>query len=210
MTKLQLFSPVLAWLLRRGLAEHFFPCPNLYKDSEAARFPFPLGWLPACSTVCPLHPTPCAGPPGATQTLSPLGTGTVSLLLPNLSPSQGKRACWAETATQQSFGGKKEAGYITANMKKDPPGTIPAILRFNIQASSLSKHSGFFSQQSLPAPPKGSPALHCGAKSHLLWAGLGTGCPKCCLRETGEEMKVESKTSDKQFLAPRPTYIYPS
>lgn len=63
---------------------------------------------------------------------------TASLLPRNISPCWEQGACQAEITIQQSFGGKKEAGYITANMKKDPPGTIPAILHLNTQAFSLS------------------------------------------------------------------------
>jgi len=82
---------------------------------------------------------------------------SASLLLPDVSPHLSGGACWAEITTQQSLRGKKQAGWIIADMKKDLPGTVPAILHFNIQAFPPFKHPGFFSQQSPHAPPRDLP-----------------------------------------------------
>lgn len=151
MTKLQLFSPVLDWVLRQGLAELFCPCLNLC-GSQVSLSPCADSLLSVW--LVPSTPAQRAWPPDATQTLSPSGMERVSLLLPNVIPPWEGGACWAEITIQQSFGGKKGAGYITANKKKDPPGTIPAILHLNIQTFSPFKRSGFFSQHSLHTAPR--------------------------------------------------------
>lgn len=191
---------MLDWVLK-SLAKLFCPCLKFSGKTKADRLHFPLG-DDCLLSVWLVSPTPahCAYFPDKTQTLSPSEIDNSIPASHKFQPLLEERACLAVITIQQSSEGKKEADNNTANMKKDSPGTIPALLCLHIQA--------FFSVISADSPQR-SLAIHCAGRSHLLLAGLGTDYTKCHLGET-EERKVECKTSDKQFPPPCPTYIYPS
>lgn len=83
-------------------------------------------------------PAQCAWAPDATQALNPSPTETVSLLPPDISRNWEGGGCWAEVRPQQSSRGRRQLATSQPTWKKDPPGTLPAILHLNIQAFSLS------------------------------------------------------------------------